>query len=385
MTSSTPAGDSSVYVIGSAGSTRVKIGTSVNPEKRLKELQTGNPDRLEVLWCTPGGRELEALLHRAFADRRVEGEWFDFGGMQPIGAIPAAVHQQSETTSRAVRSNARTGPKKASVRSESGDHPMTPERLAGIVRDVVLGVVRSESEREDDDEEVVVVNRRRRASADMERWMGRLYGNFATQHALRVAAGEKGLAALGGWLSLVCLIVLAIVAIPYTAFLMLRLQTRDIWLVRKLPMIAAVSFMLWVNLGFDKLIKDVVLSRLPMEKITDFVRTYFTQAAEGAVAYLVLCSLMMCPVGYILLFKSRMEEQQAKAEFEARHKAAMLPRRSSTESSGPTAGVLGTGLPKMANHSARIPPAPLIAALTQSIPRQPSAEHLDPSTTPPSS
>ncbi|MFJ3697378.1 GIY-YIG nuclease family protein [Streptomyces sp. NPDC090052] len=65
VTSSTPGDDSSVYVIGSAGSTRVKIGTSVSPEKRLKELQTGNPDRPEVLWYTAGGRELEALLHRA--------------------------------------------------------------------------------------------------------------------------------------------------------------------------------------------------------------------------------------------------------------------------------------------------------------------------------
>ncbi|MFE4336720.1 GIY-YIG nuclease family protein, partial [Streptomyces sp. NPDC056831] len=42
------AGRRHVYVIGSAGSTRIEIGTSVSPEKRLKELQTGNPDRLEV-------------------------------------------------------------------------------------------------------------------------------------------------------------------------------------------------------------------------------------------------------------------------------------------------------------------------------------------------
>lgn len=55
VTSSTPGGDSYVYVIGSAGSTRVKIGTSVSPKKGLKELQTGNPDRLEVLWYTLGG------------------------------------------------------------------------------------------------------------------------------------------------------------------------------------------------------------------------------------------------------------------------------------------------------------------------------------------
>ncbi|MET8746160.1 GIY-YIG nuclease family protein [Streptomyces sp. NPDC004728] len=108
MTASTPGGDSYVYVIGSAGSARVKIGTSFSPEKRLQELQTGNPGRLEVLWYTAGGRELEALLHRAFADHRVEGEWFDFGVVHPVGVIPAAGHQHSGITSRADRPNTPT-------------------------------------------------------------------------------------------------------------------------------------------------------------------------------------------------------------------------------------------------------------------------------------
>ncbi|MFD4862470.1 GIY-YIG nuclease family protein [Streptomyces atratus] len=110
-----------MHVIGSAGSTRVKIGTSVSPEKRLKELQTGNPDRLEVLWYTSGGRELEALLHRAFADHRVEGEWFDFGDVQPVGAIPAAVHQHSGITSRGGRPNTRTAPKRSGARAARGE------------------------------------------------------------------------------------------------------------------------------------------------------------------------------------------------------------------------------------------------------------------------
>lgn len=42
VTSSTPGGDSYVYVIGSVGSTRVKIGTSVSPEKRLGMLSSAS-------------------------------------------------------------------------------------------------------------------------------------------------------------------------------------------------------------------------------------------------------------------------------------------------------------------------------------------------------
>ncbi|MFD3937832.1 GIY-YIG nuclease family protein [Streptomyces sp. NPDC058611] len=95
LTSSTSDGVSYVYVIGSSGSTHVKIGTSVSPEKRLKELQTGNPGRLEVLWCTPGGRDLESALHKVFDEYRMEGEWFDFRGMEPVGAIPLAVYKRT--------------------------------------------------------------------------------------------------------------------------------------------------------------------------------------------------------------------------------------------------------------------------------------------------
>ncbi|MEU2834963.1 GIY-YIG nuclease family protein [Streptomyces lavendulae] len=169
MTSSTPGGVPYVYVIGSSGSTRVKIGTSVSPDKRLKELQTGNPDRLEVLWHTPGGRELEARLHQAFAAHRTEGEWFDFGDVQPIGLIPAAVHQHAGNTP--VRSSTRAAPKRATTRTDRGEHLITPERLAGIVRDVVVGIVRPEPGQEEDDQEEPPVKKRRTASEDMTRFV----------------------------------------------------------------------------------------------------------------------------------------------------------------------------------------------------------------------
>ncbi|MGO4459353.1 GIY-YIG nuclease family protein [Streptomyces sp. M-16] len=376
MASSTPDGVSYVYVIGSAGSTRVKIGTSVSPEKRLKELQTGNPNRLEVLWYTPGGRELEAQLHQAFTDHRGEGEWFDFGGVQPIGAIPAAVHQLAGNTH--ARSSTRAAPKRATMRIERGEHLITPERLAGIVRDVVVGVVRPEPEQEEDDQEEPPVKRRRTASEDMTRLVAFLYQDAAALAAQRIVSGKKGLEALGGWRILISLIFLAVVTLPVSAFLMLRIITRDIWPVRKLPMIVGAGYWVWGPLGFDRLIRDLVLSRLPMADIEFFVRTYFTQAAVTSLHFLAFCSPVACLIGYAMLVQDQTKEQRNKAEAEKR-KTAVMPRHDGTQRPAtawdgalPTAG--RRGLPA---------PSPLVAALIQPIPQQAAAPRPGPNTSPP--
>jgi hypothetical protein len=70
--------DSCVYVIGREGLDSVKIGvTRGDPARRLAALQTGHPARLEILLAVPGGRDLEAWLHRTYAASRREGEWFN--------------------------------------------------------------------------------------------------------------------------------------------------------------------------------------------------------------------------------------------------------------------------------------------------------------------
>ena len=60
----------------------VKIGKSYSPEKRIKELQTGNPYKLELLKtikeCSEGGEFEESDLHAKFKKYRVEGEWFEY-------------------------------------------------------------------------------------------------------------------------------------------------------------------------------------------------------------------------------------------------------------------------------------------------------------------
>lgn len=56
-----------------------KVGVSQDPIRRLRELQTGHPERLELAWCavTAGsGYAIENLVKRAGGLLRASGEWF---------------------------------------------------------------------------------------------------------------------------------------------------------------------------------------------------------------------------------------------------------------------------------------------------------------------
>ena len=66
-----------VYIIHAVGTNRIKIGFSANPQKRLYELQTASPFRLQMLGYWPGGRMREKSLHRHFKSFHKIGEWFE--------------------------------------------------------------------------------------------------------------------------------------------------------------------------------------------------------------------------------------------------------------------------------------------------------------------
>lgn len=70
-----------VYFIGTGleNGKMIKVGYSLYPEARLKQLQTGHPERLKILATTPGGRWLEEKYHRRWRVRRAAGEWFYMG------------------------------------------------------------------------------------------------------------------------------------------------------------------------------------------------------------------------------------------------------------------------------------------------------------------
>ncbi len=59
---------------------KVKIGKSKNVRDRLKALQTGNSDKLEILktFKTHMAKKVEKALHKKFSEYRGLGEWFIF-------------------------------------------------------------------------------------------------------------------------------------------------------------------------------------------------------------------------------------------------------------------------------------------------------------------
>ena len=72
-----------VYFIQAGGHGRpIKVGYSKNPSKRLKQLQTGCPYKLNLLFTIPGNKKKEAELHYQFrflqytGDEPLKGEWF---------------------------------------------------------------------------------------------------------------------------------------------------------------------------------------------------------------------------------------------------------------------------------------------------------------------
>lgn len=66
----------SVYFIQAGVGGPIKIGSAVDVDKRLAELQTGCPDLLRIIGTSAGGREAEFALHRKFSAHRIRGEWF---------------------------------------------------------------------------------------------------------------------------------------------------------------------------------------------------------------------------------------------------------------------------------------------------------------------
>ncbi len=67
-----------VYFIGPQGASLIKIGwTQSDPQRRLKELQTGNGERFHLFGSIAGTRRDEQALHKKFKALHAHGEWFN--------------------------------------------------------------------------------------------------------------------------------------------------------------------------------------------------------------------------------------------------------------------------------------------------------------------
>ncbi|MSU01959.1 GIY-YIG nuclease family protein [Tissierella pigra] len=65
-----------VYFIQGEYGGAIKIGFSKKPEERLKQLQTGYPDTLQILLLIAGNEKDEKRFHDEFESYRLNGEWF---------------------------------------------------------------------------------------------------------------------------------------------------------------------------------------------------------------------------------------------------------------------------------------------------------------------
>jgi hypothetical protein len=66
-----------VYMIRAEGGD-MKIGTAKDPLARMRQMQTGMPQKLRIVRVLEGSRAEEQGLHKRFAEYRLTGEWFKF-------------------------------------------------------------------------------------------------------------------------------------------------------------------------------------------------------------------------------------------------------------------------------------------------------------------
>lgn len=87
-----------VYFIHDKNARAVKIGTTNNLQRRLKEMQTSSPTKLNVLKVIDSaGRAEEIELHERFKDYRIMGEWFNLDGklLRYLNIIDDHLHDES--------------------------------------------------------------------------------------------------------------------------------------------------------------------------------------------------------------------------------------------------------------------------------------------------
>ncbi len=69
---------------------QVKLGFSTNPESRMKAVQTGNQNKVSILWTLEVAEERgqakiqERKLHRYCKKYYLRGEWFEIGCMDHV-------------------------------------------------------------------------------------------------------------------------------------------------------------------------------------------------------------------------------------------------------------------------------------------------------------
>lgn len=161
----------------------IKIGMSTSPALRLAQLQTGNPESVELVHATrfatrQDARRCESELHRVYAPHRIRREWFALDDSQLGDAV-----RRSEQMARRHRSASNTPTKPettAAAAATQKEIGRVNGGLGGIARAalkrsgvsktlvVVIGAVALIG--------VIVVAALASSRADRRRWARRLAG-----------------------------------------------------------------------------------------------------------------------------------------------------------------------------------------------------------------
>jgi predicted GIY-YIG superfamily endonuclease len=84
-----------IYIIASNANGPVKIGRSADPQKRLKQLQTGHALPLTIHYQQEiSGDEvnlMERAVHKMIRHKRLKGEWFAISVEEAIAEVKHAV------------------------------------------------------------------------------------------------------------------------------------------------------------------------------------------------------------------------------------------------------------------------------------------------------
>lgn len=69
----------SIYILHVSGTNKYKIGKSKDPLRRIKEIQTGSPDKIiiERIIKVKNMHKEERVIHQIFQRYRTVGEWFE--------------------------------------------------------------------------------------------------------------------------------------------------------------------------------------------------------------------------------------------------------------------------------------------------------------------
>lgn len=92
-----------VYVIAYHDDGPVKIGIAADPEKRLAQLQIGNPYKLTLYLADDYARrshaaQAESLIHRCLKSKHLSGEWFQVGAKEAVNtALAGHLHWIADT------------------------------------------------------------------------------------------------------------------------------------------------------------------------------------------------------------------------------------------------------------------------------------------------